>query len=159
MAGPLPCKARAELDAVSVAQIFVGKVVDRADTGRPMRWRGCCLARLMTQPSNAPAATDAPQDAGANPVVPIGVVLPRIVARVGVHRGSDHHRRGVAGGWCCHRRGLGDKARAEGPPRATMSTTICCPSAADILSATLRAITVVLPPADTGQCDVIGRVG
>ena len=43
------------------------------------------------------------------------------------------------------------------PPR--FSTTIGWPSAADILSATLRAITVVLPPGGNGTISVIGRVG
>jgi len=43
------------------------------------------------------------------------------------------------------------------PPR--LSTTICWPSDAVSWSATLRAITVVLPPGGNGTISVIGRLG
>ena len=148
-----------KLDARFGRKIFDGKMIDGANAGRAVLQRR--RRRLGLAISSAIECTGidgcTTSTLGATPIMPIGAKSLPDRSPHWRSCGRDRHGAGVAQqNRVAIGRRLGDKAGAErAAGAAAISTTICCPSAADILSATLRAITVVLPPGGNGTIKVM----
>jgi hypothetical protein len=88
-------------------------------------------------------------------------VLARIVAEIVKQAGSGAERRAGASTMVYPSGGLFATARVATVPPAPgrFSMMICAPSLSLILSATLRATVLALPPGANGMTSVIGRLG